>query len=386
MAAMEPGDTLELTMERISAGGDGLAFHEGKAVFVPFTAPGDRVAARVTQVRPDFLRAEPVSVPGPSPERVEPACAAYGTCGGCNLMHLGYPAQLAAREGIIREALRRQGGLEGVPLSMVPSLPFGYRNRARFRFTPDGRPGYSLRRSSRTLAVATCPILADPLRAWLESAASGDATWKALKPGKAGTDGITAFGAEGRAWVEGTDGELCVTVLDRPIRFHIGGFFQSNLAALSLLVPEVTSGLSGRRVADLYCGVGLFGAFLKDSFERVVCVEQDPRAVSHAFGNVGKPADFAASSMEEWTAGAQARQRFDHVLLDPPRAGLAPAVRAWLASSRPESIGYVSCEPVSLARDAGELRAAGYDLERVTGFDFYPQTAHVEAYARFRLR
>lgn len=391
---MEAGDILELSIETLSAGGDGLAFHAGKAVFVPFVAPGDRVNVRVVQEKPDYIRAELRSVLVPSGDRVEPPCPSYcgsgeagaDACGGCSLMHVSYPAQLAAKKRIVEEAFRRTGGLEGVSAEIEGGPAFGYRNRAQFHFTENRRPGYSKRLSSEILAVPGCPILVSGLRAWLEASALSDDAWKTLKPFMAGKDRFIAFGTEDRAYLEGPDGELTVSLLGLPVRFHLRGFFQSNLAMLERLIPAVCDGLSGDRAADLYCGVGLFGAFLKERFARLVCVEQDPRAVGYAWGNVGKMADYSASTMEEWTASPQARQRYDHVVVDPPRAGLAPQVRAWLSASKPESIGYVSCDPVSLARDAGELWKAGYEPIMVKAFDFYPQTAHIETYARFALR
>jgi 23S rRNA (uracil1939-C5)-methyltransferase len=198
-----------------------------------------------------------------------------------------------------------------------------------------------------------------------------------------------AFGCGDRTWIEGVDTEVAV-VLDggegsKTLRFDVGGFFQSNLAMVERLVPAVCGGVGGQRAADLYCGVGLFGAFLVDSFGKLTCVEQDARAIGRACANVGPGASYAASSLETWSRSAQARERFDYIVVDPPRAGLAAPVRAWLAKSKAPVVGYVSCDPVSLARDSGALLKAGYVVESATVFDFYPQTSHVETYVRFIL-
>ncbi len=379
--------TLELSIDLISAGGDGLGFYQGKAVFVPLTAPGERIVAQVRQDKPDFMRAELLSLVQPSPDRVEAPCKLYGQCGGCNLMHLSYDAQCSVKERILADAFRRSGGLSGIQAAMVRGPKDAYRNRAQFHFGPDKKIGYAKRLSNDIIALDSCPILAGPINEWLTQSVSGDAAWQKLKPYMAGKDRFIVFGQDGySAHVEGPDTDISISLLGKSIRFHIRGFFQSNLTMLEKLIPDVLDGLSGQTAADLYCGVGVFGSFLKDRFERLVCVEQDPRAVGYACANVGKPADFAANTMEEWVSSAQAKQRFDHVLVDPPRSGLAPRVKAWLASAQPASIGYVSCDPVSLARDSGELSRAGYDLERVRIYDFYPNTSHLESYARFVLR
>jgi len=370
------GETVRLDIERIVPGGDGMGRHDGQAVFVPASAPGDRLDARVVGGKPGFLRAEIVGVIEPGPGRVDPACPYYGVCGGCNLQHLSYEAQIEAKLGIARDAWRRSGGLDGVEFDVVASEPFAYRNRAQFHVDAAGRTCYARRASSELMEARSCPILVEPLGRWLVGGPDGAAL---------GKDRFVAFGYRDEAYIEGRDGELVVDVLGRPFRFDIGGFFQSNLRMVERLVPAVCSGMSGERAADLYCGVGLFGAFLKEGFPRLVCVEQDKRSIGYACGNVGPGAGFSASSIEDWTRSSQARERFDYVVVDPPRAGLTATARAWLAAARPAAIGYVSCDPVSLARDAGFLVKAGYAVEGAALYDFYPQTSHVESYARFTL-
>jgi 23S rRNA (uracil1939-C5)-methyltransferase len=381
---------LEVRIDRIVPGGDGMGRHEGRPVFVPLAAPGDELSVRILEDKPDYLRGAIVDIFKPGPGRVEPVCKYYGECGGCTMMHLSYEAQLEAKLGILRDAWRRSGGLPDPSafgangLGIVGSQALGYRNRAQFHFDQDREAGYARASSSSILAVESCPILVPPLAAWLENAGRG-AAWSRMAPYMPGKDRFLAFGYRDSVYLEGQDSELTVNVLDKSLRFHLGGFFQSNLGMLESLVPAVCEGLSGSRAADLYCGVGLFGVFLRDTFGRLSCVEQDQRAVAYAYSNVGKHADFTAMSVEEWTKSSQARIHFDHVVVDPPRAGLAKDVRLWIANARPASLGYVSCDPVSLARDAGHLVRAGYKVENATIFDFYPQTAHVETYVRFTL-
>jgi len=298
-------------------------------------------------------------------------------------MHLSYRAQLDAKLELARDAWRRAGGIDTVDFEVVGSEPFGYRNRAQFHRTPSGGVGYARRSSSSALEVGSCPVLAAPLARWLESA--NRAAGKTAGGPVPGKDRFVAFGRDDKTYIEGLDREVDVAIGGKRFRFDVGGFFQSNLGMVERLVPAVCGGHFGERAADLYCGVGLFGAFLKDTFSRLACVEQDKRSIGYACSNVGAPASFAASSMEDWTKSAQARERYDYVVVDPPRAGLSASVRSWLTSSKPELIGYVSCDPVSLARDAGVLVKAGYSVEYAAIFDFYPQTSHVESYALFRI-
>lgn len=381
-----------LHIDKLVAGGDGLGFIDGKAIFVPFALPGETVLAAVSPGKRDFARAGLLRVLEPSPQRVVPPCPVYGECGGCNLQHLEYAAQLEAKSRIVAESFSRTAHIEVEAHPCAPSEPFGYRNRMQLHFTREKRLGLMKRSSSEAIAVDSCPVAAAAIRSWIESyahvsIADTSAAYAELSAKLGGADRFLVFGYGDELWIEGKEDVVEVEVAGRAIRFHVKGFFQSNLGLLESLVGVATGGRSGFRAADLYCGVGLFGSFLASSFERLVCVEQNAPALELAKSNVsGAGREFHAVSMEDWVLSASAKEPFDLVLVDPPRAGLAPAVRSWLARSLPPTIVYVSCDPVTLARDSGELVRSGYELRELKAFDFYPQTSHVECYARFCLR
>lgn len=382
------GDRLRVSIEAIVPGGAGLARHEGVAVMVPLAAPGDELSVRVAESRRGFIRASIDEVISPGPGRTSPACGLFGVCGGCDLMQLSYPAQVDAKKGLIADAWRRIGGLGELPgcFRMVETAPFAYRNRAQFHVGGSGALGFSAADSARVVPIGSCPVLVPPLGRWLEDAASGlerPSLASRQKPPAAG-DRFIAFSGGGEVFVEGLDDERSVELLGRSFKFKVGGFFQSNLAALEEMVPEVADVAGGDSAADLYCGVGLFGAFIRERFGRLVCVERDGGAIACARANVD--ADVAAMGVEDWIATPRAKGRFDHVVVDPPRAGLSEKVRAWLAESKPASIGYVSCDPVSLARDSGFIARSGYGVSKFVAVDFYPQTSHVESYVLFQRR
>jgi 23S rRNA (uracil1939-C5)-methyltransferase len=229
--------------------------------------------------------------------------------------------------------------------------------------------------SSRIVAVETCPIVALPINGLFDG----------TLPAPHVLDRFTVFSDGAVVATEGTDDDrdLAVRVCDRTISFSVGCFFQSNLAALEKLVPWVVEGLSGAAAADLYCGVGLFGAFCADRFSRIICVESSAMSLSYARRNVaGAGHEFHPMSVEQWIASGAARPSFDVVVVDPPRAGLGAEVREWLCGAPPGRLVYVSCNPVTLARDLGALCAGGFVLDDLRLFDFYPQTSHVEAVAK----
>lgn len=376
---------VRLRIEKLVAGGDGLAFHEGKAVFVPMTAPGDLVLAQLESGRKDYATAQVQEILEASKDRIDPACALYGSCGGCNLMHIRYPAQVECKRSALIETFRRLGHVEPGELAAVPSVPFAYRNRMQFHVDPEGRIGLMRRGSLAIESVSTCPVAAKAIQTWLEERAGKAVARGELAQALAGKDRFLVFGDAEKVYVEGRADIVELELLGSPIRFRLKGFFQSNLYMLEYLVPDALGSLSGERAADLYCGVGLFGRELARRFKSVSCVELDPYALELAKENVrAEKAEFHALALEDWIRTKSARGSFDCVLLDPPRSGIAPSARAWLAEKRVRDLVYVSCDPASLARDAGELCRAGYELVVVKLFDFYPQTGHIESYARFR--
>ena len=371
----------EGTVEKLVAGGDGLVRVEGQVVFVPFTLPGEEVRLRIVSRRRSFAAGELGEVRRASPHRVGPPCPVFGTCGGCAWQHIDYAEQLRLKAALAEEALARIGRLRpgdlpaswgaGAPLPAA-SAPYGYRNRVQLHRGARGRLGYLRRGSHELVSVRGCPIAVPAINAFL-----------AAPEGRlpAGRERFQVFGFEDQAAVEGT-GPLRVPVLDRTIELQVEAFFQSNLGLLPLLVGAAIEGLSGRRVLDLYSGVGLFAAFLADSFDEVIVVEENPLSLSYARRNVPARARFHAARVEDWIRSPAAAGEADAALVDPPRSGLSPEVLHFLLERRPRRLSYVSCDAATLARDLGRLLAGGYRLEDLRLFDFYPQTAHLEALAR----
>ncbi len=165
MGTFRKGDEVEVRVDRLSYGGRGVARADGYVVFVPHTAPGDRVRARLVRAKRSFGEAEVVEVLEPSPHRTDPPCPYFGRCGGCTWQHLRYEAQLSAKEQIVRESLERLGGLRDLPLRpILPApQPFGYRNKMEFAFHPEATLGLHLRgHFDRVLEIDSC-LLPSPL-------------------------------------------------------------------------------------------------------------------------------------------------------------------------------------------------------------------------------
>lgn len=424
----------------MTAEGHGIAHVAGKRVFVAGAIRGERVTFRRVRSRRNYDEAELIEVHDPAPERVEPRCGYFGTCGGCSLQHLSQQSQLGLKESVLVENLRRIGFVTADQLlSPVSAQPWGYRRRARLavRFVSGkGRVlvGFSERDSSRITDMWSCETahpavsaLIGPLSELIagltlaqripqvEVAVADNATVLVFRvldePSgedlthlrafrdrhgvrlllqRAGPDEIVPLDADSDG------GELWYELRGESLRLTFGptDFIQVNAAVNERMVALASDLLQLRqedRVLDLFCGIGNFTLPLARRAAAVVGIEGVAAMVARAehnarcnrIGNVSfRVADLAA----EDAAVAWCGQHFDAVLLDPPRAGAATLMRP-LAATGARRIVYVSCHPGSLARDAGVLvNELGYRLTAAGILDMFPATVHVESIAVFERR
>ena len=376
-------------IERIVAGGRGFArLPDGKALMAAFGAPGELVEVEVERIHKDYVEGVVTNVLEPSRSRVDPECRLFGDCGGCQLQHLEYPAQLAAKEGVVREQLARIGGLPDATVNPVVGAedPWGYRNHMRFSTGRKfGDAGLIHRRGRGLLKVTKCPI-ADP---WvnevlprLQGHARGVHQIQLRRNAATGST-LVAPALEVLPEESGQD-HYVEELAGRRFRVSASSFFQVNSAQAEKLVQLVSSELprQGRLLIDAYAGVGTFAAIFAGRFERIIAIEESPSALRDAEVNLAgiENVEFCRAKVEELLPGLA--EEPDVVLLDPPRVGCAPEVLEALVAFAPPTIVYVSCNPTTLSRDVRRLTDAGYQLERVTPIDMFPQTAHIECVSR----
>lgn len=362
-------------IEKLVSGGDGLLRDEGLVVFVPGALPGETVLYRAGAVKKGFARGTLIEVLVPSPDRRKPPCPLYGRCGGCDFMHLNDEAQPRAKAVLVQEAFRRLGKREIALPEVVTGEAWGYRSRIQLHKDETG-VGFKARGSDRTVPITACPVAAPGFLALLASRG------RDLPQGR-----TNAFAVGENAYFEGRDAQVTLEVEGKRLASALDGFFQSNLGLLPALIQEVLDALppKGRRVLDLYGGSGLFGAFLADRFDTVVEVEQNGAALQLARRNVVGPLhEFHESTLEAWVARQPTKApALDAIVVDPPRTGLSHEVLGFLATTTAPVLAYVSCNPDTLARDARVLEERGWRMTQLRLFDFYPQTTHCEAVARF---
>jgi 23S rRNA (uracil1939-C5)-methyltransferase len=427
---------MKLQIEKAVYGGAGLAHQTegdgaGKTVFVPFTLPGELVETRPIEQKDAFGEASLIEVLTASKDRVPPRCAHFGQCGGCHYQHAAYSAQVQIKVAILQETLERAELTALPPIQPHTGEPWAYRNRTRLRIEELQealRVGYNRRGSNEFLAIHECPISA-PL-VWraaetlLEAAIESSETTRLLRSAveveffttsdeqklqmtlfvlKA-QPGFTALCRRLQELLpELTGADVALLPPAAPQRrarsprrlanwgedgLHYpaagedywvsrGGFFQINRFLVDELVRLVTAGRRGAIAWDLYAGVGLFSRALAKAFQRVTAVEPAANDLSRSFKGPGKRA-VESTTVDFLRSAVVQRERPELIVMDPPRAGVGVEVCALLARISSPEIVYVSCDPVTLARDLKALLAAGYKLAEIHMVDMFPQTFHLE--------
>jgi len=417
--------SFELRIDALAFGGRGVGRHQGKAVFVPFTAPGDLIRCRSVHEHKRYCEGELLELLEPAAARVEPPCPLFGDCGGCQWQHLDYPQQLSWKHRLHLEQLQRGAGIDPQRVGQVVAAEpaWAYRSRAQFKcFQTADRfvLGFYRSGSHYVVDLEQCPVCHPRINALLP--ALKQALAESVEPNRipqvdvavgddrhlrvvvhyigrqrdrlaaelktfARLQGIALLLQTGRKEsLQQLHGEPLLDVEPQPglpLAYAAGGFAQVHLEQNRNLVKKVCAAVGRQaRVLDLFCGMGNFTLPLARQADEVVgledyrpSIEQARRnAARHALRNVRfEVADCEAGFERFW-----GERGFGCVVLDPPRAG-APLTCTHLARLRPPKIVYISCDSATLARDLKVLSGHGYRLSESTPFDMFPHTAHIES-------
>lgn len=382
-------DELEVVVEKLIAGGDGLARWQGIPIFIPRSAPGDRLRVRLVERRTDYGRAEILEVLTAGPGRRTPPCPHFGQCGGCDLQHLEDELQSELKAEAVRETLSRLGGVPATaPAELVRGAAWAYRQRVQVHTAGQGedlRVGFRARRGSELVTVDTCPILVPELEGQLASLAQALPPVPPKRLDMVVGDGGALSTAPQTPLLP--QGEVQIKVGELSYELDARCFFQAHHGLLEKLTEHVVGPWRGNQAFDLYAGVGLFSLPLAMHYDQVVAVEGDRVAgrflKRNARRNRLEHLRFVHSAVESWIE--KLPDRSDRVVVDPPRTGLSRQVCGWLSSRRPRRLTYVSCHAATLARDLRHLSEA-FEIERLVLIDLFPQTGHMEVVAQLVAR
>jgi 23S rRNA (uracil1939-C5)-methyltransferase len=411
-SAMElrAGDEITIVPSDLVAGGDAITRIDGFPVFTSGIYPGDVARVRLVEVRKGFARAELVELVEPGNERRAAPCPIAGECGGCDWTSLRLDRQLAAKRRILLESLRRIGKFDPASLPAIRVHPSPLNYRLRSRLHSDGeRFGFYARGSNRVVPlVPECEIVGPEIIASLselqaaaaEIAGPAGAAWSGppTEPSAVGTAEhaerrpaarsiqVWEIGSTLHVTTPGHAVDLEVRVGSFRYALSTASFFQINrhllATLLSLLETSVASMRKRRTAVDLYAGVGFFTLPLARLFERVTSVEGAAESHRLARKNAERHANIevVGSAVEEYV---RRMNRVDLIFVDPPRAGMQKRVVDAIADHGRERVCYLSCDPVTFARDASRLTARGWRLRSLDLVDLFPNTHHIETFSSF---
>ncbi len=389
-----PRTPVELELTGFAAGGVAMGrAPDGRIAFVEFGIPGERVIAEITSEESSYIEARTVMVQEASPERVEPRCAYYGRCGGCQMQHIAYGEQLRLKAGVVREQMRRIGRFEdseidGVLREMIGMTdPWAYRNHMRFTVRRDGDIGFMEHGTHRFLRVDHCEIALPQANRVLRNAQGRTMQTKQLTV-RAGEHTGEVLVQPKLRWRPGRHGNVRsgqkqYHELLRGARYQVSSpaFFQVNSRQAERLIELVVArarAVGPRLVADAYSGVGTFAVALAQVVPDVVTIEASSAAGDDAAVNLAPYPNVRriTGAVEEQLPLLNPQP--DVVVVDPPRAGLDASIIETVIDSDVRRMVYVSCEPATLARDLRRFVDGGFTIGEVQPIDMFPHTQHIE--------
>ncbi len=427
-------EPFEVTIEGLSHEGRGICHHNGKIVFVFAALPGEVVKIQINNTTKKYSEASVTEVISASPDRIQPHCPNFTVCGGCSMQHVSSETQLRLKQQSVREMVEHAGIEVGEWLPALVTEPWGYRRKARLGVKYVIKKerlliGFRERNKPYLADMQQCPILIERVGQHLpelmelitgleardsipqiEVAADDEncmLVFRHLKPlSEKDRAKLYRYAVDSGFWVQLQPGGAdSVTPLypeqqilrfkplqdnDLSIRFKSSDFTQVNADINQQMVRQALGFLdiqADDQVLDLFCGLGNFTLPMAQRAKQVIGVEGDEAMVARAKENALEHGlvntEYFASDLTKIDASdVWMKQKFDKILLDPPRSG-AFEIAEHLPAMQAKTIVYVSCQPSSLVRDARLLCDKGYRLTHLGMMDMFPQTAHIESMAVF---
>lgn len=429
---------IELTVDKIVYGGDGIGQYNGIKVFIPYSAPQDHLLVSIKEKKKDYWVGQIEKVLKPSPFRIEPLCHHFSSCGSCHFQHINYDYQLVLKKLLANETLQRVGKIF-LPVKNPLKAPaiWHYRNKTQLPLAPPLKIGYFQRRTHRVIDITKCflhPVTFDQIKDFIKNSIKesetvyderthkGNIRHLILRQGVYTQDILVIIVTKENNLKPSVYQELTKTfpnivgvvqnlnpaktnrilgdkfiklvgqdfyyekLLNKKYRISAGSFFQVNTLQTETLINQVLTYLSPKpsdRVLDLFAGVGTFSIIIADSVAKITGIEINQSAIFDATENLKinrlKNVELICATVEE---GITKFQKVDAIILDPPSKGCTKELLEKIATIKPSRIVYVSCNLATLARDLTFLDQLGYETIDISLVDLFPQTYHIETVAK----
>lgn len=380
--------TIQTTVKALSKQGHGVGEWTDPntkikySVFVPFSAPGDEVEVEIQEKNKRYMHAKIKQIIKRSAGRVDPPCPVFARCGGCQFLHISYETQLKEKQQMIEHIFKRVDANNKVKPIIASPKHHWYRHRAIFHTMDNGMYGLKQYHSEKIIPTRQCWLVHSTINEELLIPSQGKAPKKQF-----------TVSADGKNLEKGDTGQYTIEWNNRTFHLEFGTdcFIQSNIEANKILVAAVcdNAAAKNKNILDLYCGIGNFTIPLGSAAKHVVGVEGSKSSADWAQKNTAANNDanieiIQASVIDAIKKMIRNSQKFDTIILDPPRSG-AEEIIPLLPRLQAKNIIYVGCEIDAMIEDLKALKKDHYEIESVIPIDMFPQTAKIECVVKLVL-
>lgn len=367
---------MEIKITDLDHQGRGIGRINNKIVFIPNTIPGEIVEIKIIKEKKKYMEGQVKSFIQKSKDRIENLCPYYPSCGGCQLLHLPYQQQLIYKQKKLQNIFSRYG-LNNIIINEIIGSPqkFHYRNKVTFHIQ-NNQLGYYLNNSNKIIPINECLLLNETINQNI------------TKLPKNNNQIIVRSNNKEITYQQ--DKKIIHTIVDYKFLVSIKSFFQINDYVTPLLYNQIKKYLNPKKsdvILDLYCGTGTIGIYISKDVREVVGIEVNAQAIEDAKTNAQlnniKNIKFICG--DAGTESNKLKNKFDSIIVDPPRAGLNKNTIDAIINFKPNKLVYVSCDPMTLVRDLNILKKY-YNIIEVTPFDMFPNTYHVESVSLLTLK
>ncbi len=389
-----------MKIEKLNHQGQGIGYIKEKITFVPKSVPGDELDVQITKERTKYNEAKIKRIISPSPERIEASCPYFNTCGGCDLLHMNYESTLDYKVTKVKEILSKYANLD-LPLTIVKSdNPNYYRNKITLKIF-NNQIGYYALKTHSMVPITKCLLALPAINNFIEDIPllkihNGEIIIRCNYNNELliiintqdklninyqnfkAKHKIVGFIINQKV-VNGED-HFIDQINNHFFQISFDSFFQINSAICSQIAKFCTKNIKpNTNLLDLYCGVGTFSILLAAQFETVYGIEIMPSAINNALINqkLNQKANIKYLLGDVKLTINKIREPIATIIIDPPRSGLDEATIKTILEIMPQEICYISCEPITLARDLSQL-LTNYQVKEIKLFDMFAYTNHVE--------
>lgn len=360
-------------IERMDHDGRGIGYINNKIVFVSNALPNELVDIKIIKEKSKYFIGEVINIIEKSPYRIESNCPYYDKCGGCDLMHLSYENELNYKADKVKNVLKKYACVNIEPIIVKSDLRENYRNKITLH-KGNNKPGYVKRNSNEILDIDSCKLVSDSINKYLQFNSVNE-------------DVIVRCNEVGDV-VSTSDKKIIMTINNLKYQIDINSFFQVNSNVTSKVFNHIINFIDNDDIVlDLYSGVGTLSILASTKAKYVYGIEVNDYSYRNALDNI----ILNKISNIEFLCGKVSdkidliKDNFNTIITDPPRSGMDKYTISVIKSKLPKKIIYMSCDPITLARDI-KLLSDNYYIDNITLFDMFPNTKHVECVCVLKLK